>query len=330
MKRYLAKYQILRLIWRKARRIVHSIKILGDYAYDWRRYIKWWHGVGIDTLQGQRQRALLKAYHGVEKGLSLRDARPGFGQEKIKYLIRQIDEWERAYGLNDVASDAVASLRAYHTFNEAHGVYIPWLDTWLQSKTLPERNGGTKPVTKQDILSARSGTDKAFFDSRYSLRQFGSEPVPMSGIRQAIEMAQKTPSVCNRQGTRAYCFENAMDALQYQPGNRGFGHLASRALVITADLQAFSGSGERNQAWIDGGMFAMSVLYCLHALGYGTCPLAWSQKAKEDKRVREALNIPESEVIIMMIAVGTLPDEFAVAVSQRIDLNQVLIERSPI
>lgn len=119
-----------------------------------------------------------------------------------------------------------------------------------------------------------------------------------------------------------------MEALRWQPGNRGFGHLASRALVVTVDLQAFSGPGERNQAWVDGGMFAMSLLYALHSLGYGACPLAWSQRSSFDRQARAALGIPPNEVIIMMIAVGTLPERFRVAVSQRLSGKTALIERS--
>lgn len=328
MKQYLAKQPLLRKFWRRGRNLLHSFRTLNDYRYDWNRYIRWWHGVGDDQRWGQRQKALLKAYHGVEKGLSLRDRRPGFGQEKVKHLIRQIDEWEAAYGLTDVAVEAVAALRAYQAFNDFNDVNLPWLDVWLKSKEESSIQAGTKPVSKKAILDSTAGTGEEFFNSRYSMRQFGPASVPMDDIRKAVKLAQKTPSVCNRQGARVHCFEQANDALQYQPGNRGFGHLASRALVVTANLQAFSGSGERNQAWVDGGMFAMSLLYTLHALGFGACPLAWSQRADADRRVRQALNIPDHEVIIMMIAVGTLPEKFDVAMSRRLELEQVLIERA--
>jgi hypothetical protein len=59
--------------------------------------------------------------------------------------------------------------------------------------------------------------------------------------------------------------------LALQNGNRGFGHLAKRVLIVSADLHAFIGPIERNKAFVDGGMFAMSLLYALHRLELGAC-----------------------------------------------------------
>lgn len=123
-----------------------------------------------------------------------------------------------------------------------------------------------------------------------------------------------------------HVFENAQEALDWQPGNKGFGHLASRGLVVTVDLQAFSGAGERNQAFIDGGMFAMSILYALHAQGLGACPLAWSMRPADDVKMRRALDIPNNEAVIMMISVGNLPDTLQVAKSHRMPLDHFLVD----
>jgi len=123
-----------------------------------------------------------------------------------------------------------------------------------------------------------------------------------------------------------HVFENAQQALDWQPGNKGFGHLASRGLIVTADLQSFSGTGERNQPFVDGGMFAMSLLYALHALGLGACPLAWSMRPAQDREMRKALGIPDSEAVIMMISVGHLPDSLQVAKSHRMPIEHVLVE----
>nr|WP_282569321.1 nitroreductase family protein [Aliiroseovarius sp. S1339] len=187
--------------------------------------------------------------------------------------------------------------------------------------------GGTIQKTRAEIQEAVAKGGEDFYFSRHSIRNFSGDDVPMEDMRKAIRMARKTPSVCNRQGPRVYCFQNAIDALQWQPGNKGFGHLASRGLVVTSDLRAFTGTGERNQCWVDGGMFAMSILYALHSLGYGACPLAWAPEAAVDKKMRRALDIPDHQGVIMMIAVGVLPEKLNVAVADRYDLEDVLIER---
>src|SRR3546814_1994141 len=66
-------------------------------------------------------------------------------------------------------------------------------------------------------------------------------------------------------------------ALSLQNGNRGFGHEIPCLLILCTDLSAFDTAGERYQHWIDGGMFSMSLVWALHALGYSSCCLNWSK-----------------------------------------------------
>ena len=141
-------------------------------------------------------------------------------------------------------------------------------------------------------------------------------------------MAQWTPSVCNRQAWRVYCFHDP-DAkravLAHQNGNAGFGHQASWVFVITCDVANFVSVGERNQAWVDGGMFAMSLLYAIHSLGLGACALNWSKEKEDDRALRRTAGIDDRDVIIMLAAVGHLPEKLRVAHSVRKDLNEVMI-----
>ena len=221
---------------------------------------------------------------------------------------------------------ANSALEAYRAFNANHDVTNAELNAFLDTLNPDDGTGGTKPVTRAEIEAITQDVGHDFFWSRHSVRQYADTPVPMDMIRQAVDMARKTPTVCNRQGPRVHVFEDAQQALNWQPGNKGFGHLASRGLIVTADLQAFSGNGERNQPFVDGGMFAMSLLYALHALGLGACPLAWSMRPSDDRAMRTALGIPDSEAVIMMISVGHLPETLQVAKSHRMPLEHILVE----
>ena len=69
----------------------------------------------------------------------------------------------------------------------------------------------------------------------------------------------------------------------------------------------------------------MSLIYSLHSLGMGTCPLNWSKNHDVDRRMRREARIADNEVVIMMIAVGHLPPEFNVARSSRNDLKETLV-----
>jgi len=218
----------------------------------------------------------------------------------------------------------------YRAFNHRIGEDVAWLDDWLARHghhdvaDHTDLAGGTFLRTRAEIQEAVRGVGEAFFETRHSIRNFDTGDVPISDIQRAVGMARKAPSVCNRQGARVHCFQEASVALKWQPGNTGFGHLASRALVVTADLMAFSSVGERHQVYVDGGLFAMSLVYALHALGHGTCMLAWSQERDRNRQAKADLSIPDSETIIMMIAVGRLPETLSVARSWRRPVSDIL------
>ena len=316
-------YRALRHAWRRVRFLKMSRTLFADSLYDTRRYLSWSHGTGFDRTERQKRHALYKAYHGVEKGLSLAEPRPNFGAAKVKSLINTTGTFITAHGTAH-AAPAVSALHFYDRFNRSHDITNPALDAFLGQHP-DDGTGGTETVRAQDLHAIVANVGHDFFWSRHSVRNFSDRPVEMEDIRAAVEMARKTPTVCNRQGVRVHVFEKAQEALDWQPGNRGFGHLASCGLVVTADMQAFSSPGERNQPYVDGGMFSMSLLYALHAQGLGACPLAWSASRKYDREVREALGIPDSEAIIMMIAVGHLPEEFQTARSHRMPLDHFMV-----
>ncbi len=96
--------------------------------------------------------------------------------------------------------------------------------------------------------------------------------------------------------------------LSCQNGNRGFGDQASTVLIVTSNLEDFASIGERYEGWIDGGIFYMLLVYGLHSLDLGICCLNWSVKNKEDKQLKMIAGIPDSDLVIMMIAVGYLPE----------------------
>jgi nitroreductase len=109
-------------------------------------------------------------------------------------------------------------------------------------------------------------------------------------------------------------------------GNSGFGHKVKTLLMVTVDRQCFFTEAERNQCWIDGGLFAMSLVYGLHSLGLGSCCLNWSVTRERDKLLKKVTGLKESDAVIMMIAVGHLKEEFNVATSARKSLNHFLVK----
>lgn len=185
----------------------------------------------------------------------------------------------------------------------------------------------TIALNRADLMRKARIPFEEFAFCRHSVRQFGTDPVSDEILLQAVRIAQKSPSVCNRQGTRAHIYpqeDKKRAILQIQNGNRGFGHLASHVIIITFDLRCLINSGERNQAWADGGLFAMSFMYAVHSLGLAACPLHWCMPPEDDLALRRAAEIPPNEEIIMLIVVGSLPPTLTVAASGRKELKEVV------
>lgn len=70
----------------------------------------------------------------------------------------------------------------------------------------------------------------------------------MEDLMQAIELAQNAPSACNRQPGRVHLVENDLlkhKILDIQGGNRGFGHMADKVLIVTVELAGYRGTAEK-------------------------------------------------------------------------------------
>jgi nitroreductase len=170
---------------------------------------------------------------------------------------------------------------------------------------------------------------EAFFLSRYSLREFEDEKVPHEVIVRAVGLANKTPSVCNRQAWKVYhTSDNEVRdiVLKYQSGNRPFGQHIPNLMVISVDLKAFFFGQEHYQHWIEGGLFSMSLIYALHSLGVASCPLNWSQTPNKDRQLRRLVGIEPHYTIIMALAVGYPRSANKVCVSARKPISEVLLE----
>lgn len=166
-----------------------------------------------------------------------------------------------------------------------------------------------------------------FNKNRKSVRNFSNAPIPREAIFNSVEAAKYTPSVCNRQPWKIYyldCSEKIVNALRFQNGNSGFRESIPGLIIVTSSSKHFPLSGERNQQWIDGGMFSMNLLFSLHANGLGACALNWGNDSFIDKKAKESIGINVDESIIMMIAVGYPNENYKVCVSHRKETNNFI------
>ena len=327
-KRVLPKPLLMPLLRLKAHRTLDRA-----YGYDRRRFRQFSSSVDPFATQQNLASRITESYHNIEKGLSLPSPRPGFGAEAIRRLVDYVDQYVTMYGQDHVVSSAVATLAAYRDFNLAHGLPADTIADnaaieRLQSAAAgPLPPGGVRWVKRDELAEITTSVHPHFFESRASVRHFEPGDVDMDDIAFAARAAQKSPAVCNRQYSKVYLItepEKVERALKIQGGARGFRENVPAVAVITTNLRNFWSAGERMQPWTDGGMFAMSFVLGLHARGLGSVCLNWSKTADVDQEFRSAFALPSEEVIVMLIAIGRLPEEFRVAVSPRVPLAETL------
>lgn len=281
--------------------------------------------LGPEAAVARIEGDIVRLYHVIEKGLTMPDFRPGFGKDMVRELVRSLSALQRHPFANHCDAGQIAAARAtlreYHERHAALGFDISEVlsdtcrDLW---ECADSGDGGSRPfipVSPHDALCF-----ERVVRSRASVRSMDPKRIPSKeSIREAIELALQSPSVCNRQTARVHVLsgEDAQRALSYQSGNRGFGHKIPMVIIVTSDLRYFTGTVERYQGWIDGGMFSMLLLLALHAKGLGAVSLNWSVTNERDRELRNAVGIPDYERIIMLIGFGHSADNCMVPVSKR-------------
>lgn len=281
------------------------------------------------------KRDLTLAYHIVEKGLTMPVPRPGFGKPVVINLINTVLKYRKlGLPLNEMEfTQSVSVLKEYREFHEEINFK---LDIEVAEKlhlldSLFQTIVGLKQLklSRDVYFSAANKPFDQFCRSRYSVRNFTSQEIPFQVLYECIELAQKSPSFCNRQPNRVYIVkspEKKKQVLEIQNGNRGFGHLAETLLVISSVISTTKDIHERNENHLNGGLFSMTLLNALHFNRIGACSLNWSVANEKDLKMRKILSVPENEVILMIIACGYVPETFSVASSPRKTAKEITVE----
>lgn len=314
-------------------RLRHMV-IVRECLYDALHYLKY-----SGTLRRHKNRESFRAeltmnYHCVEKALSLKETRIRFGRSIVDQLIADLRKYLKLYGADETARVVLNVLKSYNQFHAEHGCLneddyraVEELEAMFPEAAPLVTAGGALAVTRDYLQSAVGFDFERFASIRFSIRHFAAGEVNLELIKKAISIARKTPSVCNRQPWKVHVYlgEEAKNSiLRHQAGNQGFGDSAGALLVVTSPLTSFFGVGERNEAYVDGGMFAMSLVYALHSLSLGSCCLNLCHTHRQVAAFRAASGIPHDEVLVMMIAVGEIPEELQVAMSHRRPVDEMI------
>jgi nitroreductase len=280
---------------------------------------------------------LIFQYHKLEKGLVMPGPKRLFGLDPARAVMAIITRWQNIEVIHEsdpVYLGAIGTLQSYHDRIILHNlddknIILSNVKIFLERHNCQRSTFSTPcklvSVTKNE--AAHVEHFKSLVEARRSVRNFLDTPVPKNVLIDSIKMAQLSPSACNRQPWHVTIVsepEIKNKLLSHQNGNAGFGHLAPHIAVITADASCFFGVTERNQPFVDGGLFSMSLILALKTNDVSTCCLNWCVTPKTDMAVHKLLKFDESLRIIMLVAIGYAPNDTYVPRSPRRNVDDIL------
>ena len=272
---------------------------------------------------------LMVESHTLEKGITMPGRRMGFGQDRVRSIIAKCKMIIKRWGADSVElQSALSGLKQYLDIHTEEQYDLPaeivmGITDLMPHMTFKDENCYS---TTKEMYFQPAKDFAEFAHSRHSVRSFSNEPLDDETLMKAIRLAQTAPSACNRQATRVKIIsseEGKQLCCQMQRGNRGFGDRADKWLLITSEMGDWSLTHQQ-EAFTDGGIFAMNLLYALHYYGIGACTLNALFSPEERELLRKGLGYPESEEPVCFIVVGNVDDEFMVCRSRRLSINDIV------
>lgn len=274
--------------------------------------------------------ALLVDSHVIEKGLTMPNRRYGFGQDKVRTVIKNCSRALKTCSQDSIQiQTTLDDLNEYLSIHEKAKYTLPNDIVSGIKELLPYRlNNNEKNCYdfKKEEFFRPYNTFEEFAHSRHTVRNYSGDPVSLDVLKKCVELAQTAPSACNRQSTRVKIIASQKIKefiIEAQNGNRGFGQFVDKVIMITGERSAYD-LYVRQSMYLDAGIFTMNLLYALHANKICACTLNAHFTPSKIKEIQEKMNLPKSEVPVVFIVVGNAPDEFRVAKSQRIKTDDIL------
>jgi nitroreductase len=276
---------------------------------------------------------LRRNVHRLEKGLIMRPRRPTFA---LDYIGETVDCYARLVELSRTAPEAIDA----DELRWARDVLAAYFEAVAPTRAITQVRARfdaagepPMPVAGPSVpyardLSALPSVDYdallALSQRRRSVRWYRQEPVPREMIDRAIEVAAQAPSACNRQPFEFRIVdepEMVRRIVAIPPGTAGFADNLPAVAVIVGKLDAFAKERDRHLIYIDGALAAMAFIYALETQGLSSCCINWADAGREERAMREALQLRPEERVVMLVAFGYPDPEGMVPYSAKVPLD---------
>jgi len=277
---------------------------------------------------------ILRNVHQLEKGMSINHPKAGFGIEKAKGLVRYI----QMLGDCPVSSDlyyikriGISALKSYINLFINNGWNINKVKDvidFISNLDIDVEDGlsGTVHIQSTRHTEEAFNSLKDIAISRHSIRDFSDASIDPSLILQAISIAQRAPSACNRQAVKYYIVDKThFETIQEWLGDIGyFGDYGFDKLIIVTGVITAHNEYETFQHLVSPGIAVGYLLLSLEALNIGACVMQRHIFFEPKwEAVCEKLMIPKDEQCFCLIGCGEKKKEYNVPRSARLPIEYI-------
>lgn len=286
------------------------VKLIAGYVYDFLLMVKF--SEVMNRKKSDNEYTLVKKMHSIEKQYTFVPWKEGRGRNNFLDLRRSLKGYIKAKPVTTRIGRLIA-MQNYHTTKIGESSCEPCF----------EKYGCEEPF---EVRVKSKDQERSFkFEERKSVRIFERSLVDRVKIHQVLADAQNTPSACNRTPWVVNVLTNKdliSRVLALQHGNKGFDQHISNLMIVAVDIAAYDQAVERNQFLVDGGLYAMSLVWSMHAHSLASCMLNWCTGPRTDMKLKTILGLPHSVRVVVLIAFGYPKDEYVVCKSPKKNIEE--------
>jgi nitroreductase len=324
-------------------RIAARSRVFANIYYVFNQDFAWQHHAvlrGRESYFNQLKKvskssALLRRNtHRLEKGLIMRPRRAVFAESFILETVHHLRDALQTNNLcaneekwvTDVLDEYFAVVSDTPTILQARNIYKGCAkpnNQDSQPESYLEANAGAfRPYTQKSLPKSNIPFEQlqALFIQRRSVRWYQDKAVPVELAQQLAQAASFAPSACNRQPYRfLFCNDKAKTKAiaSCVGGTAGFVDNLPSIIVVVGNLSAYPFERDRHLIYIDSSLASMQLMLAAETVGLSTCPINWPDVAKNEKKIREEIELEDYERVIMLMAVGYADTEGGIPYSQK-------------
>lgn len=296
------------------------------------KYAVLWHAL-LNTYREWKQLCkgqnnsyeILQLSHRLEKGLINKNPKVNWGWEKAKRLNELLNTSELSVSIKEIGLSVLNSF-LLNKKKSANAIDEEQVKEFLSANSFEinsERsNGGVINCKSPQFSLEQSKVIENLFNSRHSTRSFRSEVPPKNIIKEAVRMALKCPSACNRQPFHVYIVS---EQCKIDKIGKESGYKAPYYVYVTGDINAYT-IDEFNDWIVSPSIFIAYLTLSLHSKGLGSCIIRKDlvYRNEYNKKVAEVCGYNANEKLICELIIGYYEEEYSVPISHRIEPNDII------